>query len=156
MGDRVRSGRSVLQDWVMELPLRHQGVLVAAVRGCDTAVRHDDSKLLARCLRAAILVAATDRPTSFIEHVGERLLRERMEKFLNSWDHYPNHYNMHVVHAAEIIAYHGPEDIRKVWHDFYFAACRRLHLTPETVYELNARLCADEPEFRAQQDTRLL
>ena len=26
---------SVLQDWVMELPLREQGVLLTAVRGCD-------------------------------------------------------------------------------------------------------------------------
>ena len=27
--------KSVLQDWVMELPLRFQGTLLTAVRGCD-------------------------------------------------------------------------------------------------------------------------
>ena len=27
--------RSVLQDWVMELPLRFQGTLLTSVRGCD-------------------------------------------------------------------------------------------------------------------------
>ena len=28
--------KSVLQDWVMELPLRFQGTLLTAVRGCES------------------------------------------------------------------------------------------------------------------------
>lgn len=27
--------RSVLRDWVMELPLREQGTLLTCIRGCD-------------------------------------------------------------------------------------------------------------------------
>jgi flavin-dependent thymidylate synthase len=48
---------SVLQDWVMKLPRRHQGVLLASVRGCDTAPKDDPSKALARCYRGMIVPA---------------------------------------------------------------------------------------------------
>lgn len=37
---------SIWQEWAQNLGLRHQGVLIAGVgRGCDTAVRHDPSKI---------------------------------------------------------------------------------------------------------------
>jgi len=157
MGQRVKQGISVLQDWVMMLPLRHQGVLISAVRGCDTAVRHDASKMFARCLRAAILHAAVERPTSFIDFVSDDVLRERMDVYLNNWDHYPQHYNMHVVHAAAIIAYYGPTTTvhTHAWGDFYKAACRKLHLKPESIHELEERLCADEEFFHAAQDSKV-
>lgn len=31
---------SIIQPWVENIGLRHQGVLVSAMRGCDTAPRH--------------------------------------------------------------------------------------------------------------------
>lgn len=56
-------GKSVLQDWVTELPgLRHQGVLISAVRGCDTAARHSADKKLVRSLRCAVLNAFVGDP----------------------------------------------------------------------------------------------
>ena len=38
----------------MELGLRHQGVLISAMRGCDTAPRSDPSKVIQRILRGAV------------------------------------------------------------------------------------------------------
>ena len=47
---------SILQNWVMNLGLRHQGVLVSSIRGCDNAPRHDPSKIIQRLLRGSILI----------------------------------------------------------------------------------------------------
>ena len=61
---------SILLPWVTELGLRHQGVLLSAIRGCDTAPRNDASKNLVRCLRAELLLPHCGDPrksASFIE-----------------------------------------------------------------------------------------
>jgi hypothetical protein len=60
---------SILQSWVEKLGLRHQGVLVSAMRGCDLAPRHDPSKLAQRLLRGAVLEPHCGRvvkPVSYI------------------------------------------------------------------------------------------
>jgi len=145
---------SIVQEWAARLPLRHQGVLVSAVRGCDTALRHDDSKLLSRCLRAEFLVPAVDNPGSYIEFVDEQTLLRRMNVFLNSWDHYPMHFVMHILHAAAVLGYHHPVHW-DVWLRFYRAGCKKLHLNPETKEQMDARLTAAEPDFQAAQDARL-
>ena len=49
------SEKSVMRDWTTHLPLRHQGVLVTAIRGCDHASKEDSSKSLTRMIRRAIL-----------------------------------------------------------------------------------------------------
>jgi hypothetical protein len=82
---------------------------------------------------------------------------EGVNPFLRSWDHYPNHYVMHFIHATEIIGYLGPKDdpvYNYRWHEFYLKACRALHMTPETKEELNNRLNADEEAFYAAQENR--
>lgn len=145
---------SIIQEWVAALPLRHQGVLVSSVRGCDTAPRHDTSKLLSRCLRAEILVPAVEKPTSYIEFVDRDTLLDRMEKFLGDWDHYPLHFCMHLVHAAEVVAYYHPTN-GEPWLMFYRAACKKLHFRPESKEDLEARLTAPEEKFRAAQDAKL-
>lgn len=152
--------KSILKDWVMELGLRHQGVLVAAVRGCDTAPRHDTSKLLSRCLRAEILNAHVGDETkakTFIERVSDGELAQRMKAVLDNHDQYPHHFIMHFVHAAEILGYKLPKtSVTKVlWLGFYSKACRKLHMNPESEFQLDARLNADEDSFHAAQDATL-
>lgn len=151
--------KSILQDWVMELGLRHQGVLVAAVRGCDDVPRHDPSKLLARCLRGEILnahVGDASKARTFIQVVSEDELADRMKAFLDNSDHYPHHYVMHLVHAAEVVGYKHPKMLsRDMWLAFYEKACKKLHVNPETNEQLDARLNADEKTFFAAQDTTI-
>ncbi len=146
-------GRSVLKDWVIQLPLRHQGVLVTVIRGCDTAPKNDPSKLLSRCIREVVLNAFVGDPskaTTFIEKVSIDVLFERMQNFRKNLDHYPHHYVMHLIHAVEIIGYHYPDDdIRMVWNCFYGDLCRGLHVNPETKTELDQRLTLDEQAFGA-------
>lgn len=143
----------ILQYWVQCLGLRHQGVLMASVRGCDTAPRDDDSKLFARCVREAILrphCGNSAGAATFIQRVLRSELQRRFTGFIRDADHYPHHYMMHIIHAIEIIGYHHPDgNVRQTWKEFYEFACRRLHLNPETPEQLSGRLDADEATFKA-------
>ena len=73
---------SVLQPWVKTLGLRHQGVLMSCVRGCDNVPKEDATKLLARCLRAVLFVSFDPQPASFIENVANKILERRMKTLL--------------------------------------------------------------------------
>ena len=69
---------SILQPWVERIGLRHQGVIVSAMRGCDIAPRHDISKRIQRLLRGAIVAAnASGQPVTivYIDSTG-RLAQE--------------------------------------------------------------------------------
>ena len=151
----------ILQDWVCELGLRHQGVLVSAMRGCDTAPRHDPSKIIQRLLRGAVLIPHTGKygnpKTYMMVERDEGKWWEYANAFLRNWDHYPNHYVIHFIHATEIIGYKGPllfPVYSSRWLSFYILACKAFHLKPESCIELDERLNANEEDFFAQQENR--
>src|SRR5216684_3881669 len=134
---------SVLQEWVMELGLRHQGVLVSAMRGCDTAPRHDPSKLIQRILRGAVLVPHIGKygnPKTYIQVEPDEFKWWAIAKeFLRNWDHYPNHYVVHFILATEIIGYHGHlffPVFSERWLKFYELSCHAFHLNPESKEQL--------------------
>ena len=139
---------SVLKPWVERLGLRHQGVLMACVRGCDSVPKEDATKALARCLRAEILVSFDERPTSFIEKVGKDELHRRMVAVLKNHDHYPVHYLLHIMHGGEIVGFKHPDPLtRDRWRWFYMNLAKCFHLFPETEYDLDERLGACEDKF---------
>lgn len=96
---------SIIQAWVENIGLRHQDVLISAMRGCDTAPRYDPSKLVQRLLRGAVLephCGRTGKPmTCIMVEPDHDKWWEIAYPFLRSWDHYPNHYVMHFIHAAD-------------------------------------------------------
>lgn len=144
----------ILQSWVAKLGLRHQGVLLTAVRGCDTEDRHGPSKLLTRAYRGEILhthAADPKQSRSFIEVCEADELLKRMNQFAASHDHLPHHFTMHFIHAAEIVGYYGPSQRASYWYAFYFQMCNKFHMSPETKIELDHRLGADEEKFANMQ-----
>lgn len=160
---------SVLQDWVMELGLRHQGVLLGAVRGCDSVPKEDAAKAVTRCLRGTFLRSYHPWPSSFIDRVTyERMgspeegadvargalrrtaLIKRMEAFFRNCDHHPQHYVAHLMHAAEIVGYKHPDGaVRDDWLWFYRNLIHGLHVGEETEEELDQRLGATEEDHAA-------
>lgn len=153
------NGNSTVRDWVSTLGKRHQGVLLSSIRGCDIAPRHDPSKLAQRLLRAAVLIPHPGRfanPKTYITvEPDQEKWREAMAKFLSNWDHYPNHYVVHFVHATEIVGYLGPRGFPvfgERFEDFYYNACLALHVNTETKDQLNDRLNADNEKFLAAQE----
>jgi hypothetical protein len=148
--------QSILKDWVIELGLRHQGVLLGAIRGCDTVPKEDPAKHLVRCLRAEILNAHcgdAGKAKTFMEGVSDYELQGRMDVFFKyGFDHYPNHYVIHFLHAAEILGYKlDIESRRLIWLDFYLKFCKKLHLRHESVQMLDERLNKNEKEFFESQ-----
>lgn len=138
---------SVLQRWVMALGLRHQGVLLTAVRGCDTEPKEGAGKALVRSYRSEVLnchCGDAAKAKTFIEAVDVDELGRRMVAFLKNLDHYPHHYIAHLMHASEIVGYKRPSE---QWAWFYFKLCKGLHVNPETVDQLDARLNMDEESF---------
>ena len=59
--------KSVLQDWVMEMPLRHQAILLTAVRGCDGMPKRDVTKTIVSALRGMFMVPADEREVHLLE-----------------------------------------------------------------------------------------
>lgn len=148
--------KSVLQDWVIELGLRHQGVLLTSVRGCDTAPKNDPSKDLQRCLRETFIncfCGDSTKSLSFIEKVSDDELQNRMKAFADSHDEYPHHYVMHIIHASEIIGWYHPNSLTASrWNTFYRTMCKKMHVNSEGKDQLDSRLLADEKTFGKMQE----
>jgi hypothetical protein len=143
--------KSVLQDWVMELPLRFQGTLLTAVRGCDdeakqwtrTGVVYSPGRRLTAFIRWCFMNPADEREVDREE--GAFFMSTPPEPFKPSqFGHLPQHWYSHAMHALEIIGYHHPDSIigdRAC--DLYNAMVHNMHLNPETRSQQWDRLTED-------------
>lgn len=98
----------------MELPLREQGTLLTAVRGCDlepkqwTAMGFSDSpgRRLTAFIRYCFMVPAdvreVDIPGAFFQSAPPVDFKP------SEFGHLPLHWYTHVMHALEIITYRHP------------------------------------------------
>src|SRR6266702_3232000 len=115
---------SIIQDWAADLGLRHQGVLVAAVRGCDSIEREDASKPIVRTYRGVLLhphCKDLTKAASFMIPYDGRHWEAYVRDFFASIDHYPNHWILHFTHAAEIVGYkHTDPTVRVAFKQFYY------------------------------------
>lgn len=143
--------KSVLQDWVMELPLRFQGTLLTAVRGCD-----DEAKTWQR---TGVAYSPGRRLTAFIRYsfmnpADEREIdREEGAFFMSTppspckpsqFGHLPQHWYSHVMHALEIIGYYHPDDyVRNTSYELYVKFVHNLHLNIELKEQQFTRLTED-------------
>jgi hypothetical protein len=142
---------SVLQDWVMELPLRHQGTLLTAVRGCDDEAKRWDSRgvayspgrRLTAFIRFCFMNPADQREVSVEE--GAFFQAEPPSPFKPSeFGHLPQHWYSHVMHALEIIAYcHPGSEIRPIAFSLYEKMVHNLHLNTERSDQMHVRLTED-------------
>lgn len=137
----------VLRPWVRKLPLRFQGVLVTAIRGCDGAPKEDPSKSLSRMIRRAVLNPADPRESlkegGFFGFSVSRMLKDTEDLF-HSLDQYPLHYVMHLCHASQIIGYCHPKTVyQDLFETIYFTFCLTFHLQPEMFPDMETRLTED-------------
>lgn len=140
---------SVAQSWVEALPIRMQSVLFSCVRGPDGTPKHGGPKLLTRWLRRCILVTHHDRRiyhSPWEEGGGGSFMRawslgdDPVKQYLDSIDVLPHHYQMHFLHAAEILAYRHPDShVRSFWNGLYQLLVTDLHLNVETQPQFEVR-----------------
>ncbi len=122
--------KSVVQDWLLELPFRQQSVVLCALRGCDGIPKDDPSKALVRYYRGCVLnnafnIGDPERGT-FIQRMPTP---KQVDEVFGYPDHYPLHWYGHFMHGAEILGYFHPEPgVARFWNGVYAAACNALHL----------------------------
>lgn len=145
---------SVLQDWVMQLTMRQQGVLCTAIRGPDGVPKEDASKAIHRSIRGVVMNCARYKaPMVFNSTLnGDSFMRtdlfaepelwdDTVNTFFANADRYYMHYIMHVLHACQIIGvYHPDQRFARPFQQFYLEGVRRFHMEPESISTLDNRL----------------
>lgn len=149
--------RSVLQNWVLDLPLRAQGTLLTGIRGCDLAPKHPPTiveatgcstgeslpeRHLAAFLRFCVLNTPDPRE---IGMPGAWIQPEPPKNWKPSqFGHYPQHWYGHIMHCFEVVGYCHPNDeLRAKAYKIYERLVRNLHLNVETKEEMLRRLTED-------------
>lgn len=148
---------SVLQDWVMALPLRAQGTLLTGVRGGDltpkTPVCIDENygcstgegsaeRHLQAFLRYCILNPADPREVDIPGAWFQSLPPQDWKP--SQFGHYPLHWYSHLMHSFEVVGYLSPfDDQRAASLAIYRRLARSLHLTAETHDQMLERLTED-------------
>jgi hypothetical protein len=144
---------SIIKPWVAELGLRHQGVLVSAIRGPDGIPREDPIKTLVRIYRGHVLRAFcgdVKKATSYMVPFNEEVFESASRQVLKNLDHYNLHFFLHFTHAIEIMGYYSKYE-RDSWLWLYENICRKMHINSETKEQLDLRLGASEEVFGSQQ-----
>lgn len=146
--------KSVLQDWVMELPLRQQGVLILALRGPDGTRKESEAKPIIRTLRACTMNSGREgRPMDLGQRfVGDAFMRmdlianpvswqATMDGFYSSIDEHNIHFLQHLLHAAAVLGFNHPtEEVAWCWLAFYHRGVEKLHMLPESKEQFTYRL----------------
>ena len=170
----------VLQDWVADLTLMQQAVLMAGVRGPDGIHKDHVSKLLLRWYRRCFIKSAfTGRnmwtpweddggsftgpsvigpwpasreplvPVPFEGEDHQRGMTEIAKRYLRTVDEVPHHFQLHLMHGAEILGYKHPDpDIREWWYKVYCMIANDMHLVTETEARMDYRLGDKESNWR--------
>ena len=177
----IGMGKPVIQDWVTELTFMQQTVLLTAVRGPDGTPKYGPVKMLQRWFRRCVLVSSLDgedltnpydkRGGSFMgpsyepplkhirsasaDHVlhWEDAMSEIVDEYLRTLDALPHHYQLHLMHAVEIVGYKHPDKrIRSWWKSVYLRLVKDMHLNPETEAALDDRLSDSRDRWLAHAD----
>lgn len=80
-------------------------------------------------------------------------LDDWVDAYLRSLDEVPHHFQMHFLHAAEIVGYKHPDPaIAGWWHGLYVRLVHDLHLRPESEKDLDDRLSDNRDRWLAHAD----
>lgn len=174
--------KSALQGWVMMLSLMQQSVLMSAIRGCDGLPKRHKAKAIVKFYRRSILLSAFDGKalndpfaqgggsfTGPIEDIRAwqdaaphpiteydykcSILQKVADDFLDSRDELHSHYQVHMMHAFEIVGYKHPEETtRDYFSSIYDRLTKAYHLWPETEAQLDLRLSDNFENWNARSD----
>jgi len=141
--------RSVLQDWVMELPLREQGTLLTCVRGCDLTTKwplDSTERKLVAFLRWGFMVPCDEREVD--SELGCFFSsRPPVNWKASELGHYPLHWVSHIIHASEVLGYRHPVlETRMMFLAIYKKIVKSLHLSVESMHHFELRMSEDRIE----------
>ncbi len=151
---------SVMQAWTHAIPMMQQTVLLTAIRGPDGSPKYGPIKMLLRWYRRCVLLSAMDGQaltdpwsSNGGSFTGPSLdgpddldpWEDRMQVHVNGYlrdlDAIPHHFQLHFMHAVEIVGYKHPDHrIRFFWLKLYERLVHDMHVWPETEEQLDSRL----------------
>lgn len=157
---------SVLQPWVEDLTAMQQSVLIAAVRGPDGIRKNHPVKVLCRWLRRSFLLCAFDKVahldpltpcggsfTGKCQTDAVTGVDHALTLYLESVDELPHHFQLHFMHAAEILGYKHPDlAVREWWNTTYRRLVSDAHLFIETEQQMDRRLADNEKQWREREE----
>jgi hypothetical protein len=176
IGFQDRGRASVLQSWVERLTYMQQSVLLTAIRGPDGITKNHVSKVLLRWYRRCILLSAFEGriletpyeagggsftgpctypnswwPSKTINGY-ESGIDMAFYDYMRELDLVPHHFQLHFLHAAEILGYKHPDlQIRGWWINVYLKLVSDMHLLPESEEEMDRRLGDNEQAWRSRE-----
>lgn len=161
----------VTQDWTHQLTMMQQSVLLTALRGPDGIAKDHVAKLLIRWLRRCVLKCSfggvvlerpyDDGPPQGGSFTGPSLdgpgdwqhrMTDLAQDYLRCVDELPHHFQLHFMHAAEILGYRHPDpEINGWWRHCYHMIVNDMHLVPEPAAVMDKRLGDREADWRAAE-----
>lgn len=83
----------------------------------------------------------------------EPLMHEIVGQYLRELDALPHHFQLHFLHAAEIVKYkHSDLRIQRWWRQTYERLVHDMHLWPETEEQLDRRLGDSRSQWLERND----
>lgn len=139
-----------------------QSVLLTAIRGPDGIPKEHPAKEVLRWYRRCVLLSAFDGAVLADPYVkgggsftgpANRDMEEIGTEYFRSVDELPHHFQMHLMHAAQIVGFKHPEQsIREWWDRFYRYYVNALHLFPESEPQMDRRLGDNEGCWREAEE----
>ena len=142
----------VFPEWMDNLPMQQQSVLLLAARGPDGIGKRHPCKDVVRAYRGTVLKAAYygrelrwgEKADSFmsLDLIADTASwMDVKNNFFDSIDELPHHYIMHLAHGVQILGYKHPNILfRDTWWNFYEDLCFDQHMNIESEQEMDARL----------------
>lgn len=82
-----------------------------------------------------------------------RWLGEMRSVYLRHVDEMPHHFQLHFMHAAQIVGFkHDVDWVREWWRTFYEMIVNDAHLYPESEAQMDERLSDNERAWRAREE----
>lgn len=83
----------------------------------------------------------------------EEAMNQIVSEYLSSLDMVPHHFQLHFMHAVEILGYKHPDERIRVWWSFvYRRLANDMHLNPETEVQMDKRLGDFQADWRAAEE----
>jgi hypothetical protein len=156
----VGVNESVLQDWVVALPIRMQSTLVLSLRGPD-GYNVPNVRAWVRWLRGhAFKPGNPNNVRNFMldteppQLVEKGMLARELETL-------PQHFYGHLMHSVEVVAYRHPDPaVSRRAYEMYEGMCDLMHVSVEDDFHFNERLRAlgwpeGQPDTAAEAITQI-
>lgn len=151
--------RQVFPEWMTQLGMQQQSVLMLGARGPDGIAKIHPCKDVVRAYRGTVFKAAKygrlldwgEKADSFmsLDLLGNfSEWRQVVRNYFNVVDELPHHYHSHLLHGAQILGYKHPMmSFKAAWNFFYMTACDDAHMNAESEQEMDARLSDWDQQF---------